>query len=316
MGVDYKTMTSGRYTRAADPARIRQVTTAPQRNYLSYGVVGHVDNITGLPEPSPAFVRIEDGQVLVEVTVEPRGDEIVARLGHDGAGAGIGDYIPLEWGCHVVVEFVDGNPQNAVIVARLHNQECHVPHDVAGVQTGAAGGMAETFVPAPMWRFVKMAAGQLLAIETQAGGDIVIHSAGSVEIAAGPSGAIHLSGRVALGESPVTPPVGATVGPAGTTIPGVPATPHVPLPKVPGIPAPPATIAPYVGFADGIVRAKDGVQSYIAVDPYFWGWLTAIHSFPLNLAWASAAGFPSPPIALHSEHSGLQGPGSQHTASD
>jgi hypothetical protein len=316
MAASYNTMRSGRYTRAADPAKIRSVTTTPQRNFLAYGVVGHIDNLTDLPEPSPAYVRIQDGQVLVEVTIEPNGDEIVARLGHDGAGAGTGDYIPLEWGCHVVVEFVAGNPQNAVIIARLHNQECFVPHDVAGVQTGAVGGMAEAFVPAPMWRFVKMGVGQLLAIETQAGGDIVIHSAGSVEIAAGPAGAIHLSGRVALGESPVTPPVGATVGPAGTTIPGVPAVPHVPLPKVPGIPAPPATIVPYLGLADGIIRAKDGVQSHIVTDPYFWGWLNVLHSFPLILAWASAAGFAAPPLAIHSEHSGLQGPGSQHTASD
>lgn len=191
-----------------------------------------------------------------------------------------------------------------------------MPHDVAGIQTGAQGGMGDEFVPAPMWRFVKMPAGQLLAIETQTGGDIVIHSAGSVEIAAGPAGAIHLSGRVALGESPATPPVGATVGPAGTTIPGAPATPHVPLPKTPGIPAPPATIAPYVGFADGIIRAKDGVQSHIATDPYFWGWANVLHSFPLLLAWLTAGGFAAPPIAIHSEHSGLQGPGSQHTASD
>lgn len=316
MAVKHNVMGSARYTRAADPARIRQVTSVPQRTFVAFGIVGHLDNLTGLPEPSPAFVRIEAGQVLVEVTEEPSGDEIVARLGHDGAGAGVGDYIPLEFGCRVVIEYVGGNPQNAVIVARLHDEECHVPHDVAGVQTGAAGGMGDAFVPAPMWRFIKMAPGQLLAIETQAGGDIVIHSAGSVEIAAGPAGAIHLSGRVALGESPVTPPVGATVGPAGTTIPGVPAVPHVPLPKIPSIPAPPATIVPFVGFDDSIVRAKDMVQSHIAVDPYFWGWLTVLHSFPLILAWASAAGFAVPPIAMHSEHSGLGGPGSQHTASD
>jgi hypothetical protein len=298
---------------SADPAKFRQITAPPQREYLSYGIVGHLDNLTGGPEATPAFVRIEAGQVFVEVTVEPSGDEISARLGHDGAGAGCGDYIPLEWGCRVVLEFVRGNPQNAVVVARLHDEECSMPSDVAGVQTGAAAAVGDAFVPAPMWRFLKLAPGQLLAIETQAGGDLLMHSAGSVEVRSG-AGSIHLNGTVHLGAGPTTPPVGATVGPNGTTVPGVPAVPHVPLPRTASIPAPPATIVPYVGFQNGIITAKDGTQSHIATDPYFWGWLLALHSFPLNLAWLSAAGFAAPPIALHSEHSGLQGPGAPHTA--
>lgn len=318
MPVQRNVMRSGGARRAIDSSRIRQAVTVPQKNYLSYGVVGHTDPETELPDTSPSFVRVEAGQVFVEVTEEPSGDELVARLGHDGAGAGCSDYLPLEFGCRVVLAYIGGNPQNAVIIARLHDTECHVPETVAGVSTGAAGGLTDedVSVPAPAWRFVRLAPGQLLAVETQTGGDIVIHSAGSVEIAAGPAGRIHLNGPVSLGEGPLTAPVGATVGPNGTTLPGVPAVPHVPLPKVPGIPAPPLTIVPYIGFGDGVIRAKDGVQSHAATDPYYWTWLTIVHSFPLLLAWLSAAGISAPPISIHSEHSGLQGPGSPHTASD
>jgi hypothetical protein len=90
------------------------------------------------------------------------------------------------------------------------------------------------------------------------------------------------------------------------------------MPKAPNVPAPPATIMPFAGAADAIIRAKDGVQSHAGVDPEFWAWVLGVHSFPLLLAWLAAMPVPvvDPPIALHSEHGGLQGPGSQHTASD
>lgn len=298
-----------------DPARLRRALTTPQRNFLNWGKVGYIDALTTLPEPTPNFVRIENGQVLVECTVEPSGDKIVARLGLDGAGEGFGEYTPLTFGCRVVIEFIKGNPGNAVITARVHDGNCRMPDDVAGVITGAvASPVRGVPAPAPMWKFIKLGIGQLLAIETQAGGDILMHSAGQVEIKCGdlPTDGIHLNGTTHLGAAPVTPPVGATSGPAGETIPGVPAVAFVPIPATPSTPAPPNTIAPYVGNADGIIRAKDGVQSTAAVDPAFWTWILAVHAHPLI---GPIIGVP-PPIALHSEHSGRNGPGSGHTASD
>ena len=297
---------------AMDPARARRTLSPPERNFLCYGTVGHTDPLTGLPEPNPSFIRIEQGQFFVEVTLQPDGDQIVARYGTDGAGEGAGDYATLEFGCRVIVDMVRGNPQNAVIRTTMNDANCRIPDDVAGVQTGAVGATTPgVSVPAPLWRFIKLGQGQLLAIETQAGGDILLHSAGSTHLLAGAAGAHHLEGRVALGEAPLTPPVGATVGPAGTTIPGVPALPFIPTPKGPTTPAPPAAIVPYIGFEDGIIRAKDDVQSYIAVDPAFWAWITAVGSHPLIAAVAGP-----PPVALHCEHGGLGGPGSKHTASD
>lgn len=284
---------------------------------LAWAEVGHVDFEGLTPDSNPAFARIEDGQVYVEITLD-NGEHEQARLGLDGAGEGIGDYISLEFGCRVIVGKVGDSCH--VILGRLHDGTCRMPDSVAGVQTGAVAAVPgnEAVIPAPAWRFVKLGPGQLLAIETQAGGDVLIHSAGSVEIAAGVTGRIHLNGAVSLGVGPSTPPVGATVGPAGTTVDGVPAVPHVPVPKGLTPPAPPATVVPFVGFEDSIIRAKDRIQSHILVDPEFWAWIIGVHSFPLLLAWLAALPVPvvDPPIAIHSEHGGLGGNGSQHTASD
>jgi len=313
-----KLITDGRRIMSPDPNKMRSALSAPPKMSSSFATVGHVaDELIGLPEPTPSFARLEQGQVFVEVTIQPEGDQVIARLGMPAAGVGAGWYMNLSFGCRVLLEYPRDNPTNATIVARLHDQECSFPTDVAGVQTGAAVAVApKVGVPAPMWQFMKTAAGELLAIETGPLGDILIHSGGSVEIKAAPAiGAIHLNGRVAMGEGTLTPPVGATVGPAGVTIPGIPAVPSIPIPAVPNIPAPPKTIVPYIGLRDGVVRSKDRMQSHAAVDPDFWLWVTAVHAHPVILALLSAAGI-TPPLAVHSEHSGLGGPGSQHTASD
>jgi hypothetical protein len=297
-----------------DPARLRRALSPPQRNFLNWGKVGYREGTTDIPEPTTKFVRIENGQVLVECTVEPGGDKIVARLGLTGAGDGFGDYIPLEFGCRVVIEYIKGNPANAVITAALHDGRCSMPDDVSGVQTGAATAKGRgVSVAAPMWRFIKMGAGQLLAIETQANGDMLFHSAGSVEIKSGssPAQAIHLNGATHLGVGPLTPPVGARVGPAGVTVPGVPAVAHIPIPKLPTVPVVPPKIAPFIGNDDSIIRAKDMVQSHILVDPVFWAWIAAA-----GTALASIGVLVPIPLSLHCEHSGAAGKGSKHTASD
>ena len=78
---------------AMDPARIRRhVGGGQQRNFQVWGLVGHTDALTGLPEPTPQYVRIEQGQIYVECTIVPDGDQIVARLGMDGAGVGLAEY--------------------------------------------------------------------------------------------------------------------------------------------------------------------------------------------------------------------------------
>lgn len=321
MTVQRNVMTGSR-RQAADPAKIREAMSPPQRTWISRATVGHYDALTGAPEPNPAYVRLEQGLILVEVTLEPAGDQIVVELAIPDSGPGSGSYVGLAFGAQVVVEFINGSPQNGVIIGTLNNTPNPLPPAVCGVQTGAAQANApQVGIPAPQWQFVKLPTGQLLAIETGPGGDVLIHSGGSVQVLANPAGAIHLTGRVALGGAPVSPPVGATVGPAGSTIPGVPAIaqPFVPVPvaQAPGsAPAVPSTPIPFVGMPDSIIRAKDGVQSHAVVDPYFFAWMIAVSGVPAVAAALVVAGLPGPPTALHCEFSGRNGPGSKHTASD
>lgn len=272
--------------------------------------------MTGLPEPNPSYVRIEQGQVFVEVTEEPSGEQLVARLALPGAGLNSAWFVGLEFGCRVLLEYESGTTQQAVIVGRFNDFQCQIPAVAAGVQTGAAGAQAPLVgVPAPTWSFLVLPPGRLLAIETGVGGDILIHSGASVELKTLASGAVHANGRSVLGAGPLTPPVGSTVGPGGTEIPGAPAVPFVDTQVPTVVPRPPATIVPFVGTANAIIRQKDDVQSHIGVDPAFWAWVIAVSANPIVAAGLAAAGV-TPPVALHSEHGGFTGPGSPHVALD
>ncbi len=288
-----------------DPARTRR-TGQVTRNQLSYGIVGH-------EEPSPAYVEIRNGQAWVEVTMRPEGDEIVARLGLPSAGAASGWFLPLSFGCRVVLELVDGDPNGAIIVARLNDEECALPATACGVSTGAGGIIDEAAAPAPAWQFSVLPSGQLLAIETQGTGDVMIYSGASMEFkTGGATNRIHLNGPVSLGEGPVSAPVGGTVLPGGKDAPATPMVSHVPAPFAPTLGVPPDGIDAYTGtFADAVVRAKEAYQSNIAIDPNFWAKLVAIATNPLIGV--------GPIISMTSTISSAGTParsGSTHTASD
>ncbi len=289
-------------TMGSDAARGRR-TGQVTRNQLVYGVVGH-------EESTPAYVELRNGQPWVEVTMEPEGDEIVARVGFPSSGAQSGWYLPLSFGCRVILELIDGDPQGAVIVGRLYDETCALPATAAGVSTGAAGVTGDVTAAAPAWQFQVLADGQLLAIETL-GGDILIHSAGAVEIKCSDSQRIHLNGAVSLGVGPAVAPTGASVGPGGTEIPGTPAVSAVPVPYAPPVPVPPDGFNPYPSSErnDGIVRAKQQYQASAATDPGFFTKLSAVGSNPL----IGVGVFLSLTSAISSVNSKS---GSKHTASD
>lgn len=270
-------------------------------NSIAWGIVGHED-------PNPNYVRIENGQPWAEVTLIPEGDEIVARVGMQGAGAESGWYVPLDFGCRVAVEFVDGDPNDAVIVARMWDRKCAMPSSVAGVQTGAAGMVGPVTGPAPSWQFIRTPDGQMLGIETGSNGDVVIHSAASVSVKCGATGAIHMDGAVHMGSGPTTPPQGAKVGPGGEQIPGVPAVAHVPVPFTPG-PPPTPTYMPFVGSADAVIRAKDMAQFAANTDPVGYTQFAAVYAHPL-------IGLPPPLVLVSQMRNQGTGIASKHTASD
>jgi hypothetical protein len=308
---------------SVDFSRIRRPFQGKPVNFISFGVVGHYDL-------NPAFVRVENDKVLVEVTLMPSGDEIVAELGMEGQGCGYDWYVPICLGSRVVVAFPQGEDE-PIIIKRVTDKEFPFPTDVAGIPTvGTPVNPLTGSTAAPHFAFIRVPDGTLLAIEAGTGGDIIIKSGGNLKIETGGGGTVHINSQVHLGDDFSTPPTGASTGPMGEIIPGVPAVPaikdpHIPVPAlVPNVPLPPPTGA----FADSIVRVKDAIQSDITVDPGWWAFITALYAHPLIGPVLAAAGIVLP-VAMSSASKGAalgalgtmgvpSAPGtpSRHTASD
>ncbi len=291
-----------------DPARISRATGVTDRTQVELGRVGYTTDQAEMPEDTPAWIRWEQGEPLVEVQTRT-GDKITARIG-------VSSLEGLGFGQQVVLAYPDGDVDLAVIVGTLCDLRFPEPTSVCNVDTGAADAVAQGVVlPAATWSFTRLPDGRCLAIQTQ-GADVLIWAGGSLHFrssspnaAGAPDGAIHLDGRVALGVPPLAAPTGSEVAPGGEELPGAPALPYQPTPYAPPSPAPPIAVA-YQGYADGLVRARDLYQSEIGVDPAFWAWLAGVDA----VARAINPALPPIPTALASAISGAGGLGSKHTA--
>jgi hypothetical protein len=232
--------------------------------HVALATVGHGED--GTP-----WAWTEGGQVLVHVTYRTGdpGQQGTARLA-DGVM-----HLELVVGQQVVVVRANGTDSHAVIVGALHDMQEHAPASVAGVATGTViAATRDEKSAAPAFTFVRTGAGRMLAIETGSAGDVVVHAGAGVEIRAAPSSAIHLRGAVHVGRGFTTAPVGAKAGPEEVNngiAAGSPGIPHTPAPLV--IPTLPD---PYTGHAEGVVRAKDTIQSNALLDPDFWAWFALV----------------------------------------
>lgn len=255
----------------------KELFTGPESNGLSYGVIGHAD-------PSPAYLRITNNEVYVEVTLKPTGEEIIARvpIAH---GQPFG---PLECGNDVVVAFPGTSGEDAVVLAKLSNNTNPLPE--------TAGGITIPQEAAPVWYFLRTDDGQLLGIESGEGADICIHAGGSIRLSVNAGEQVLIAGRTHIGADFTTPPIGATAGPASAIIPGTPGVAFIPTPHVP-LPAAPLPLSPFVGPADGALRVKDSIQSDGLVDPAFWAWVLAVSAAPQVVTAMASAGI-IPPVAL------------------
>ena len=287
---------------SGDPAKSQRTNAPLIPNQVALGTVGFLEDQTDLPEQTPGFIRWEQGEAIVEVTLTP-GDQILARIGLP--------HMSLEHDQQVVLVFPDGDPTMGVIVGSMSDLTFPAPPSVAGVSTGAAFAEEKGVpIPAATWHFIRLEPGRVMAIQTGSGGDVLIHSGASMELKVNPgTGVVHLNGAVYLGVGPTTPPIGSTTAPGGEEIPGVPMVPHIPVPFVPAPPVGPAT-TPYVGLSDGLVRARDAHETNIAVDPTFWTWIVGADGILRGLLPALAP----LPTNLTSVISGAGGPGSKHIA--
>lgn len=232
-----------------------------ETSQVDLGRVGHSD-------PSSKWMRLEGQQAWVEVTLR-NGEEIVASVADEVRDLAIGDT--------VVIVYVDGDPTQAQVIARRHDNKAPMPDEVAGVSTGAAGTELDGKTDfAPTFTFVRTREGRLFALETGEGGDVLLHSGAAAHIKATTT---HIEGNVRLGAAPLDAPLGSRVAPENGERAGIPLVPFVPLPGAN------ATLPPYVGFARGVVRASDEYQSNPVIDVDFFAKLNGLR--PMFVAWAA-----------------------------
>lgn len=256
-----------------------------ETSQVDLGRVGHSD-------PSSKWMRLEGQQAWVEVTLR-NGEEIVASVADEVRDLAIGDT--------VVIVYVDGDPTQAQVIARRHDNKAPMPDEVAGVSTGAAGTELDGKTDfAPTFTFVRTREGRLFALETGEGGDVLLHSGAAVHVKATTT---HIEGNVRLGAAPIDAPLGSRVAPENGERAGIPLVPFVPLPGAN------ATLPPYAGFARGVVRASDEYQSNIAIDPVYWTKIAAMETMfaawksvlpALEPAWDIYVAVP-PPVAINSQ---------------
>lgn len=112
------------------------------REWVSYGIVSTQDQS---PEDRPIEFDPDYGP-LVNVTLQPAGKDVRARVSGFIAGNGEGTWYPYLPGDEVVVICPNGKPENAIIIGRLNQQIDKFPTLVAGNDPST-----NTF---GFWRFV------------------------------------------------------------------------------------------------------------------------------------------------------------------
>lgn len=266
-------------------------------NYVSMGVVGHDPE-----DPSLAFVRMEGGQVLVEVELAGDGDAVNAYLCHSQTGADAGDYIPVAAGEAVVLVWPDGQSSSPYIIARLA--------DVERQLAGSCCGLDTTGVGMRQFRWLRTPTGQVFAV--QSGGELYLSGGGSGVRIGGEQ--IMLSGAVHIGSDFTAPPIPGEPAGGELETPTIPAVPFIPLPGISLAEVPPTTPP----LADGIIRFSDTIESNILTDPDFWSFILAVNS--LLIAVAAFIGVPWPyntpetlPKSIKPQHTSSSG---THTCTD
>lgn len=265
-----------------DWSRYRELVGGAPSEYVSLGTVGHAST-------TPQYVRLQDGKVLVEVTLVPSGDEVVATLACGG-----GWYMGLQYGARVVIGLPGGSGGIPLILGLVT--------DGSQPWTPPTGAYLTPTSTPPLMGVLRTPTGQMLVLETGAGGDLVIRSGASVLVQVDSGEQVLVRGRVHLGSSasPSSPATPASVAPGGQVTSGQEWGQYTPAPATNATLPPPAPGTP----ADGVVRVKDPSQSNIVVDPDFWAWVIGV---------TAAAGYPG---AVPTTLTTLPAAGSRNTCSD
>jgi hypothetical protein len=219
---------------------------------------------------SDLWGRIEGRKALIDVTYQTgcSGDVAIAEVSPQLLGR-------LKVGSVVRLALVNGDPNNAYVDDVVDVSGDGYPDTVCGVMTGAElASDIDTEVPpaapVPLWTWTTTGAGRLWALETGAGGDVLIHSGAGMEVVAD---VVQIRGKVVIGSGMLTPPVGRMAGVEdveGGEVPGVAAVPQ-PLNLIQT-----GTVPPYVGDQDSVVRVVDRYQVSAGTDQAFMQWLASL----------------------------------------
>lgn len=226
----------------------------------------------GTEEDDEPWARVEGRKAYVEVRLETGGSADDYTI----AEAPIHVLGQLGIGSVVLLGFVNGDPNNAYIISLVHVLDDGIPDTVASIDTGASGAADidtddPPTAPLPLLYWLKTDAGRHLALESGEDADVVLHAGAGVEIKA--ASPVHVSAEMHVGYGFTTRPIARTAGAPileDGEVAGAPGTPHVPTPHVN------TTIPVYSGWAEGVVRAKDEIQSGFGTDSTFWTYMAAL----------------------------------------
>lgn len=283
---------------APGPDEVEQPHPQDYVSYVSLGEVGYDPE-----DPTLAFVRREDGQLLVEVTTNDN-NTVNAYLCHQQTGPGAGDYTPVQPGEKVVLMWPDGDAI-PYIVARLADLERQLVNQVCGVDTATPLGQLELV---RQFRWMRTVDGQVFAIE--AGGEMLLKGGGTGVRVSGQQVVVDSgAGGVHLGADFTSPPApGPVVG--GEEPVSIPAVPYIPIPDISLSlePQPPQ-------LRDGIVRFQDPVEANALTDDAFFEYWLAVYAVLSAAAVFFGIPWPfvEPPVKLTSLHVRAS---TKHTAVD
>jgi hypothetical protein len=239
-----------------------------------HATIGHVVDEDGLPDETIAYWFLRGGQAYVECTLQPGGGQVVARVNVADS------YEVFNFGDRVSLIACNGDPNAAMIVGKLHDDNDPLPASVAGGSIPVEGPVFDEGTNARFARrvqFIQSNPNTVFVLETRGSGDIVAHSGAGVLIKAAGGYVLVDGDHIVLGAGPEVAAVPETV---------VGEEPAPGAPMLPPIPEPGGNLTepPYEGIAHGLVRASDPYQSNAAIDPVFFTYVTALETLVAALA--------------------------------
>lgn len=179
-----------------DPSLFKELASGPgvdTRQWVSYGIVAQESGDAHSVRFQNDDGTTPDEQVLVDVTLQPSGIDVVCRVAMGASGAGEGEHVPLGPGDEVIVLIPEGNERaGCVVVGRLPNKYDVLPTTVAGVDvTQNNVAFRRTKVP----YILASASGILIAQET-AMSQLALNAAGEVLLTDGEGNALGMNASV------------------------------------------------------------------------------------------------------------------------